>query len=52
MTTLRINTPDALKRFLEILAEESVYSAYQQEMELQQAHADAAALDTLSSARS
>lgn len=46
MTQLRINTPEALKRFLEILAEESVYSAYQQEMELQSAHAEAAkALD-------
>ena len=46
MTNLRINTPAALKRFLEILAEESVYSAYQQEMELQTAHSEAAqALD-------
>ena len=41
MTNLRINTPEALKRFFEILAEESVYSAYQQEIGLQQAHVSA-----------
>lgn len=45
MSSLRIDSPEALARFLQILTEESVYNAYQQEMELQKAYSGAKALD-------
>ena len=45
MSSIRINTPEALKRYLQILAEESVNSAYASEVEYQKKHSPVQVLD-------